>query len=194
MNSFYCGRQNEETLNFKPSYINLEQILNLLKQSVRFQKNQLITLRGPRLEIGPSLIKTDYALLKIHSTIPAKISFLNPYNPAGASGLIKYGYKYKKKRAFSKKQFIKLNHSRVYYLTRYAYPFKYTIFRHFFKRPKIALASNQYLSGNKIIGALTFDRGPRDFFCPPRVFFLCPCGAEGKTSFRFRVPSDSFGI
>ena len=40
---------------FQPSYINLEQILTILKQSVRFQKNQLIILRK---------LKTNYRLLK----------------------------------------------------------------------------------------------------------------------------------
>ena len=263
MNFFYSDRQDEKTLNFKPSYINLEQILNLLKQSVRFQKNQLITpftqspkvsssfsnsynLSGPQMQFGQdsedfnSLFQYsfDRTHLSPHSrdyngikkrgspqhveetrreylnsrgfrseigapkgNLDLRLSYLldevdfklndnlnsgapignfeekrsSGLRSSGTPGLIKsspcrsktrqYGYKYKKKRAFSKKQFIKLNHSSVYYLTRYAYPFKYSIFRHFFKRPKVALAFNRY-SEHKIIreGPLTFERSPYNFF------------------------------
>ena len=219
---------NRVFLNFQSSYINLEQILNILKQSVKFQKNQLIILR--KLKTNYKLLKTKPILFnkdhqknnqylvnpkkpKFYSTYffqnsrfwifpykdwpsirlkvessenkgqslegkinkseiethpvdlllstrqqilnktteqaknhqiksPSTISLKEDYKNIHLNSRKFFGYKYKKKKAFSKKQSLKFNSSTIYFLSRYTYPFKYVICKFFFKT-KIDLISQK---------------------------------------------------
>ena len=72
--------------------------------------------------------------------------------------LIKYGHKYKKKKAFSKKQLLKFNTSTIYFLSRYTYPFKYVVFKYanLFIKPPFS-RQNIWESGCKILRKMPFN-------------------------------------
>lgn len=140
--------------NFQLSYVNLEQILNILKQSVRFQKNQfIISFEKSKLFRKITCWNTnDHSIYPIEAWIGKSSTSFNKSITKNEKNLNWSSNKmlksYKKKRAFSKQQGIKFNDSIIFFLARYNYPFKYVSFKTFFKKPTIILNAAHWFNHN----------------------------------------------
>ena len=119
----------------KPTYLNIEPLLHILKQSVKFHENQRILSRNFNFSFSIS-IPLIFPSIDFFLAFGNWKKFYIPWN----------NY-YKKKIIASKKYHKTIYHSKIYFSLRYTYPFKYTIFQTLSSIGVSSLWSKNFFSG-----------------------------------------------